>query len=208
MLFTTTYTEWGLFAAGFGIGVSSTQAENIQNECIAGIFSSVDAAWNVYYYMDKYMKTEEEVHMAWGITYLVKGFETLYNVDCSNIETEVNDGIQTVVDWIDDALTTVGLKGQLPIAINVEGAIVKQDATYDAEFTEMVFEAVYEVLTDFSLVIGAVEIYINSSSALETFQEGKYFQAGYFLGSGGFGFVWTAINVLEKYIIAWNNYYA
>ena len=70
----------------------------------------------------------------------------------------------------------------------------------------MVFEVVYDVLNDFSIVIGAFEIYIDSSSALKTFTEGKYFQAGYFVGSGGLGFVYTFVNIYKKYAEKWTEY--
>ena len=44
--------------------------------------------------MDQYMSTDEDVMMAWAITYLIKGFESIYTIDCSNIEQEA-------ADWFD-----------------------------------------------------------------------------------------------------------
>ena len=89
LLLESTWIDWGLLVMGFALGVSSTQAENIPNKCIADSFAIVNSGWNVYYYMDQYMQTEEDVQMAWGITYLVKGFEDAYTIDCSNIEADI-----------------------------------------------------------------------------------------------------------------------
>ena len=141
---TTTYTEWALVFAGFTVGISSTQATNIENECIGGVFTAVDSAWNVYYYMDKYMQSEEETHMAWGITYLVKGFESAYNTDCSSIESDVNGWLEDAANWFSSGFSNSGF--------NAEGSqqpIVKQDDSAfneTTEFTDMVFDVVYEVL--------------------------------------------------------------
>ena len=111
----TTYTQWALLFAGVAIGLSSTNAENIDNKCIAGSIKTVDSAWNVYYYMDLYMQTEDEVYMAWGVTYMVKGFEVAYNIDCSNIETEANEWLEEVYDWFTN-LGNGGLGGEKPLA--------------------------------------------------------------------------------------------
>ena len=197
LLMDTTWVDWGLFAVGVGLGVSSTQAENIPNECIAGSFAVVNSGWNVYYYMDQYMQTEEDVQMAWGITYLVKGFEDAYTLDCSNIESEVKV-------WWDDLVAETDTAAAPKVRQEEEA---EEPMTDEAQFTTALFEGVYEVLTDFSILIGAMEIYIDSSTALDNIAKGKFFQAGYFLGSGGFEFIWTGVDIVDKYIDVWNKYY-
>ena len=98
--------------------MASTQAENVQNECVAGLFSTVDSAWNVYYYMDKYMATESEVHMAWGITYLVKGFEEAYSLDCSTFETDVNNWADDAANWFSGLVSSKAPRGSLEPVVN------------------------------------------------------------------------------------------
>ena len=61
LLLGATWVDYGLLGLGLALGISSTQAENIENECIAGSFAVVNSGWNVYYYMDQYMQTEEDV---------------------------------------------------------------------------------------------------------------------------------------------------
>ena len=48
------------------------------------------------------------------------------------------------------------------------------------------------------------EIFIQTSTALDTFKEGKYFEAGYFLGAGGFGSLWNIVAIWDKYVEIWN----
>ena len=47
--------------------------------------------------------------------------------------------------------------------------------TEGAVFTTALFEGIYEILTDFSILVGALEIYIDSSSALDNISKGKFF---------------------------------
>jgi hypothetical protein len=136
MFLTTTYTEWALAGAGFVVGISATQAENVQNECIAGAFSIVDSAWNVYYYMDKYMTTEEEVHMAWGITYLVKGFEMAYSIDCSSLESDVNGWLEDGLNWLNIDFTFQSPASLAPLLHFDPIVSIEEDAYNEsAEFT-------------------------------------------------------------------------
>ena len=109
------------------------------------------------------MQTEEDVQMAWGITYLVKGFEDAYTLDCSNIESEVK------VWWDDlvaqDTVATPNVRQEEPV----------EPMTDEAQFTTALFEGIYEILTDFSILVGAMEIYIDSSTALDQISKGKFF---------------------------------
>ena len=142
--------------------------------------------------------------MAWGITYLVKGFEDAYNIDCTNIESELS------VWWTDliaeeEAAASPIVSRSSPIVSQEEEEL--EPMTDEAQFTTALFEGIYEVLTDFSILVGAMEIYIDSSTALENIAKGLFFQAGYFLGSGGFEFIWTGVDIVDKYIDVWNKYY-
>ena len=109
------------------------------------------------------MKTEEDVQMAWGITYLVKGFETAYNTDCTNFESDVNSLFQTDSSFNLFDFSWLNFNSEKPLLL------VGQDAADQAAYTTFVFEGIYAVFKDFSIVVGALEIYIDSSSAISTF---------------------------------------
>ena len=145
--------------------------------------------------------------MAWAITYMVSGFETAYNIDCTTIESDVGAFFDQIKGWLgfgSSAAAAPKFTDYTQLKTKQKPA-VRQES--DTQLTDVVFESVYEVLTDFSILSGALEIYIESSSALENMAKGLFFQAGYFLGSGGFGFIWATADVWEKYIDVWNKYY-
>ena len=51
----------------------------------------IDASYNVYFYMDRYLENGKDINLAWAITYMIKLFERGNGLDCSNIEAEIGD---------------------------------------------------------------------------------------------------------------------
>ena len=102
--FEITWLDALYFAGGTLVGWMATNAENFSNECLGDIASIVDAGYNVYFYMDTYMETQEDVQMAWAITYLIKGFEKVYSLECSTVEADINK-------WITDTFGVSSVQG-------------------------------------------------------------------------------------------------
>jgi hypothetical protein len=55
--------------------------------------------------------------------------------------------------------------------------------------------------------MGTFEIFIQTSSAIERFAQGRHFEAGYFLGSGGLGVLWSLADIYYKYTALWARKY-
>jgi hypothetical protein len=56
----------------------------------------IDASYNIYFYMDKYLENGKDINMAWSITYMIKLFERGNGLDCSNLETEIGDFVASL----------------------------------------------------------------------------------------------------------------
>jgi hypothetical protein len=76
------FMKYGKFVLGAVVGASVEGTGNIRNECLADVASIITSGYHIYYYGADYMETNEELALAWAITYMVKGFETWFNIDC------------------------------------------------------------------------------------------------------------------------------
>lgn len=88
------FIKYGQFALGAVVGASVESTGNIVNKCAADISSVIVSAYHIYYYMMDYLETNEELALAWSITYMVKAFETWYNIACPVLQ-EWKDGLTT-----------------------------------------------------------------------------------------------------------------
>lgn len=86
------FMKYIYFTLGAVVGASVESSGNIANECLADVASIITSSYHIYYYMMDYMDTNEELALAWSITYMVKGFETWYNIDCVVLQ-EWKDGL-------------------------------------------------------------------------------------------------------------------
>ena len=80
------------FGLGAVVGASVESTGNIKNLCAADITQIIVSGYHIYYYMMDYMESQEELALAWSITYMVKAFETWYNIECEVLQ-EWKDGL-------------------------------------------------------------------------------------------------------------------
>jgi hypothetical protein len=95
MLQATDLEKWGLFSMGVLVGASVELAANVENTCMAGIASIVEATYSIYYYINEYMVYEQEEDLAWGFTYVVKGVGIIQEFDCADGFTGLFDNLFT-----------------------------------------------------------------------------------------------------------------
>jgi len=84
------------FVLGFTVGACVESTGNIKNLCAADVASVVVSGYHIYYYMNEYSETSKELALAWSVTYMVKAFETWYNIQCPIIQ-EWKAGIETSI---------------------------------------------------------------------------------------------------------------
>jgi hypothetical protein len=84
--------KYASFTLGAVVGSSVEGTGNIRNECLADVASIITSGYHIYYYGMDYMENNEELALAWAITYMVKGFETWFNINCVVI-AEFTDGL-------------------------------------------------------------------------------------------------------------------
>ena len=92
--------KYGEFALGAIVGASVESTGNIANDCAADISQIVVSGYHIYYYMMDYMETQEELALAWSITYMVKGFETWFNIDCPVLQDFKNGLTSNITDTV------------------------------------------------------------------------------------------------------------
>jgi len=91
--FDLTTTEWGMFAAGLLVGLSTEYSQNLTNDCLADSATLIVAAVHINEYMGAYIESNQtdNLMLAYGLTYTVDGMATLSELDCSNIEHDINE---------------------------------------------------------------------------------------------------------------------
>ena len=94
------FMKYIYFSLGAVVGASVESTGNLKNECAADITSIIVSGYHIYYYMMDYMETQEELALVWSITYMVKGFETWYNIDCAKLQ-----------EWKDGLAGSIGIGG-------------------------------------------------------------------------------------------------
>jgi len=63
----------------------------------------IDAGYNVYFYMDRYLDNGKDINMAWAITYMIKLFERGAGIDCSTLEEDIGEFASDLItpsEWI------------------------------------------------------------------------------------------------------------
>ena len=81
------------FTTGLLVGLSTEYATDVSNECLADSAAIIISAVNTYEYMNVYIESGEEdnVALAYALTYMIDGFEKSSTIDCSTLEDELND---------------------------------------------------------------------------------------------------------------------
>ena len=69
-----------------------------------------------------------------------------------------------------------------------------------AEWTDAMFGTIYDVLRSLEFAISGVEGFINSAEFLQEWNEGNYFQSGYFFGSGIFNTLFLWYDLFSVYV--------
>jgi len=82
-----------MFAAGLLVGLSTEYATDVNNECLADAASIIISSVNTYEYMMVYIDSEEEdnVALAYALTYIIDLTETSGTIDCSGLEQDIID---------------------------------------------------------------------------------------------------------------------
>jgi hypothetical protein len=91
--FDLTATEWGMFSAGLLVGLSTEYSQNLTNDCLADTATLIVAAVHINEYMGAYIESNQtdNLMLAYGLTYTVDGMATLSELDCSDIEHDINE---------------------------------------------------------------------------------------------------------------------
>lgn len=81
------------FTTGLLVGLSTEYATDVNNECLADSAAIMISAVNTYEYMNVYIESEEEdnVALAYALTYMIDGFEKSSTIDCSSLEDDFNE---------------------------------------------------------------------------------------------------------------------
>ena len=192
------------FVGGAIVGASVEGAENIPNECLADVAKMISSVYHVYYYMMDYIEDKDNLALAWSITYMVKGFETWYNLDCTGFGDQMDAFSQSI------GIPTGEEAGYRPIVENHDGEMEIPDpedkdpqqeyGTADttnatAAWTDAVFKSIYEVLTSLEVAVGMMESFIMTAEFIQEWYKGNYFDSGYSFGAGVTGtfFLWYDI---------------
>lgn len=80
------FTKYLKFTLGAVVGASVESMGNIRNGCLADVASLITSGYHIYYYMTSYIQTEKDLALAWSITYMVKLFDTWFNIRCEAIK--------------------------------------------------------------------------------------------------------------------------
>jgi len=96
--FDLTTTEWGMFAAGLLVGLSTEYSQNLTNDCLADSATLIVAAVHINEYMGAYIESNQtdNLMLAYGLTYTVDGMATLSELDCSDIEHDINEWLNNL----------------------------------------------------------------------------------------------------------------
>ena len=199
--------EWNLeafgkFALGSIVGAAVESTGNIENGCLADLASLTTSGYHIYYYMNDYATSNDELALAWSITYMVKGFDVWFKIRCGFI-SDFTSGL------------TSDVSGDPPKAESSRPSVMNHDEDFNngkmpedqeqpwyddnsnsenqvANWTNALFKTIYEVISSLEYAIGGIEVFINTSEFIGEYEQGNYFQSGYFFGSGIFGtfFLW------------------
>ncbi len=85
--------EWALFSAGVLAGFAEAEAQNLGNDCLSDAATIIFSAVHSYNYMMDYVETNQtdNIALAYGLTYIIMGFDTYANIDCSTLEDDIEN---------------------------------------------------------------------------------------------------------------------
>ena len=79
--------EWALFSAGVLAGFAEAEAQNLGNDCLADAATIIFSSVHSYNYMMEYVEGNQtdNIALAYGLTYIIMGFDTYSTIDCSTL---------------------------------------------------------------------------------------------------------------------------
>jgi hypothetical protein len=78
------YEDYGIFLGGVVVGGGVVLGSNTDNTCVASICALITDSYSIYHYLNDYMNTNNQLDIAYGMTYLVEAFNSGFNVECTS----------------------------------------------------------------------------------------------------------------------------
>jgi hypothetical protein len=115
---------------------------NTDNTCVASICSLITDAYSIYHYLNDYENTNNDLDIAYTMTYLVEAFNSGFNVDCTaasfstplkwkqSVMTD-NNSITVTDDSITDIFTNLSsILGSLQEVVGLLEVLIDSQTVY------------------------------------------------------------------------------